>query len=309
MPIHHLPPEPWTGRSDPEDGDQALRLHHLVQDKAPHALIGFACDAGVIRNKGRPGAQQGPTALRKALANLAAPESPQSFADLGDIEVTEDDLEAGQATLADHIGNALRNHDRIVVLGGGHETAFGSYCGIGQAYPNQKIGIINFDAHLDLRLVGDSGPSSGTPFTQIRALDPNNFDYLCIGIADESNTVALQQRARDWNVTMVSDHSLLGDNHAADTAIEAIIERSDLIYLTICLDVLPHYQAPGVSAAAIRGLPLTVIEYLTSHVLERCAQMKCPIPVTDVVELSPPHDQNQVTARTAAILVRQLLFS
>ena len=95
----------------------------------------------------------------------------------------------------------------------------------------------------------------------------------------------------------------------ADTAIAAIIARSDLIYLTICLDVLPHYQAPGVSAAAIRGVPLTVIEYLISHILDRCAQMKRPIPVTDIVELSPPHDQNQVTARTAAIFARQLLFS
>ena len=146
------------------------------------------------------------------------------------------------------------------------------------------------------------------PFTQIRAVDPDHFDYLCIGIANEANTIALRQRARDWDVSTVSDHDLIADRHAADSAITTLITRSDLIYLTVCLDVLPHFQAPGVSAAAARGVPLATIEYLIHYVVTQCAQNETPIPVADVVELSPPHDQNAVTARTAAYLIRQLLF-
>ena len=134
-----------------------------MQKEATRAVIGFACDAGVTRNKGRPGAAQGPDALRIALTNLAAPENHRPFTDLGDIAVSDDDLEAGQEKLADHLSAALTVHDRIIVLGGGHETAFGSFSGIRKAHPNQKIGIINLDAHLDLRLIGENGPSSGTP--------------------------------------------------------------------------------------------------------------------------------------------------
>lgn len=308
MPVTILPPQPWTGRNDPEDGDGAVRSHNLVSDDASRALIGFACDAGVARNKGRPGAHDGPAALRSALANLAAPKDALPFKDLGDIDVVGDDLEDGQQALAEAIGEALETHDRLIVLGGGHETAFGSFSGLRRKFPDSQIGIINLDAHLDLRLVGEAGPSSGTPFAQIRDLDPDRFDYLCLGIAAESNTAALIDRAHNWGVNTVSDHALIADCHAADQRIEEIVERSDIIYLTIDIDVLPHYQAPGVSAPAARGVPLATIEHMVNHVLQACHRTGTVCPLTDIVELSPPNDRDNVTARTAAVLIRTMLF-
>lgn len=307
MPVNIIAPNPWTGRSDPEDGGGAIRLHHLVSDAASRAIIGFASEAGVIRNKGRAGAKEGPAALRKALANMAAPEGAQHFVDLGDIEVTGDDLEAGQSMLAETISEALSTHDRLVILGGGHETAYGSFCGLKKAYPGKRIGIINLDAHLDLRLPGENGPSSGTPFAQIRALDEENFDYLCLGVAEESNTMALMNRARGWGVQIVSDHALIADRHSADEAIKALVGRNEITYLTIDLDVLPHCQAPGVSAPAARGVPLSTIEYLVSEVLRVCDKSECDFPLADIVEASPPHDQQNITARTAALIIRKLL--
>ncbi len=308
MAVNFIPPAPWTGRNDPEDGDHALRLHHIVREGSPRALIGFASEAGVIRNMGREGAKQGPVALRKALANLAAPAKPMPFTDLGDIIVTGDDLEAGQALLAEKVCEALGSHGRTIVLGGGHETAFGSYCGLAKTYPGKRIGIINLDAHLDLRLPGANGPSSGTPFAQIRALDEENFDYLCLGVAAESNTMALMTRARDWGVAIVSDHELNANQDAADEQIRAIAKRCEIIYLTIDIDVLPHFQAPGVSAPAARGVPFATIERLVGYVLEICKTTECKCPLADIVELSPPNDPQNVTAKGAALLIRQLLF-
>jgi len=308
MPVNIVPPQPWMGRHDPEDGDAAVRLHNLVSDDASRARIGFACDAGVARNKGRVGAHDGPAALRSALANLAAPNNAIPFKDLGDIEVVGDDLENGQNALAEALGDALEAHDRLIVLGGGHETAFGSFSGLRRKFPDSQIGIINLDAHLDLRLVGEAGPSSGTPFAQIRDLDPDRFDYLCLGVAAESNTAALMNRAHSWGVNTVSDHSLIADRHAADQRIDEIVERSDIVYLTIDIDVLPHYQAPGVSAPAARGVPLATIEHMVNHVLQACHRTDTNCPLTDIVELSPPNDQDSVTARTAALLIRTMLF-
>ncbi len=313
MAISFLPAAAWTGRSDPEDGPDALRLHHLVRDDAPRALIGFACEAGVARNKGRPGASEGPAALRKALANMAAPEGAGvgqgGFTDLGTMLVEGDDLETGQAALAGRIAGALSRHDRVIVLGGGHETAFASFCGLAKAYPGKRIGIINLDAHLDIRAVGGNGASSGTPFAQIRELAGEAFDYLCLGLAEESNTAALRNKARDWNVTTVSDHALIADHHAADAVIGALVERNDLVYLTIDLDVLPHYQAPGVSAPAPRGVPLVVIEHIVAVVIRGCAELGRPLPLADAVELCPPHDRDGMTARSAALLIRKLLLT
>lgn len=307
MPAIHIPPIPWSGRDDSEDGAKAKRIWQFAGDSGSRALLGFASEAGVHRNKGRVGARQGPQALRKALSGFAAPTDAQPFADLGDVEVEGDDLEAGQAMLGQHVARALAQHDRLIVLGGGHETAYGSYLGLRAHFPDQHIGIINLDAHLDLRTPGAAGPSSGTPFNQMRQADPDGFDYLCIGLAEESNTVALFDRAADWGVHMVMDHALIRDHTAADGEIQAIAARSDILYLTIDIDLLPHYQAPGVSAPAPRGVPLSTVEHLVEAVMSAADSHGCTLPLADIVELSPPHDRDQMTAKSAALLVRRLL--
>ncbi|RED17774.1 formimidoylglutamase [Parasphingopyxis lamellibrachiae] len=307
MPATHIPPEQWTGRDDSEDGGRARRIYQYAGDSGDRALLGFASEAGVARNKGRVGARQGPQALRKALAGFAAPTNAQPFADLGDVDVEGDDLEAGQTMLGQHIARALGQHDRVIVLGGGHETAWGSYQGLRAHFAEKRIGIINLDAHLDLREPGAAGPSSGTPFNQMRHADPDGFDYLCIGLAEESNTVALFDRAADWGVHMVMDHALIADHTAADAEIAAIAQRSDILYLTIDIDLLPHYQAPGVSAPAARGVPLSTVEHLVETVMTAADAHGCALPLADIVELSPAHDRDGMTARSAALLVRRLL--
>ena len=308
MSVTFIPPKPWHGRVDIEDGDQARRLHHL-EGSGTRALIGFACDIGIQRNHGRPGARQAPSAIRQILADLAAPAKARTFTDLGTVDADLETMEAGQEELAGRIGAGLKSYERIIVLGGGHETAYASFLGLRSHAPNKKIGIINLDAHLDLRTVGEPGPSSGTPFTQIRHMDPGGFDYLCVGAATESNTRAVVNRAADWGVKIVQDRKLIGDVHAADRPIESIIARSDLVYLSIDMDVLPQEQAPGVSAPAARGVPFTTIEYLIDFIFSRCKTYGVPLPLADIVEVSPPHDVDHMTTRRAAFLARRLLLS
>lgn len=295
---------PWTGRSDSEDGELALRMHHLAgREDAATALIGFACDAGVLRNKGNPGAAEGPAALRTSLANLAAPPGdPRGFHDAGDLVVSGEDPGPGQLALAEHLAPLLAQYRRVIVLGGGHETAWGSWQGLRRALPKARIGIVNIDAHLDIRAIGPSGPSSGTPFYQIHEAEAESFDYAVLGLAEEGNTEALRSRARQWNVNVVEDHALQTGPEAGFAAIDAICARNDAIYLTIDLDVLPAAQAPGVSAAAARGVPLHIVEAMIAHTL---ASGK--VRLADIVELCPPRDQNDRTARSAALIARRLL--
>ena len=302
MPVYHRAPGKWSGREDPEDGPLARRFFQAIAPSAQRAILGFACDAGVKRNKGRPGAKDSPAAIRKSLAGLSTPENFPSITDLGDVVVDGDDLEAGHDLLEYHIKTALPDLSRLLVLGGGHETAFGSYRGLRAAYPDASIGIINFDAHFDLRKPAASGPSSGTPFHQIRDIDPKGFDYLCLGVAQESNTQALFQRAKDWGVSYLTDHEIAQDLGRAMDAIKAMSGRNDMIYLTIDMDVLPHYQAPGVSAPAARGVALDNIERLID-----CVLADGSVPLADIVEVSPPFDRDFVTAKTAAILALRIL--
>ncbi|WBU65450.1 formimidoylglutamase [Paracoccus aerodenitrificans] len=300
---YHVAAAEWSGRNDPEDGDLARRMHHLANAAdAPVALIGFCCDAGISRNKGHPGAAQGPAAIRMALSNLAASAQHRGFLDAGDVVVAEEDPAPGQKELGKHVAGLLANHKRVVILGGGHETAFGSWSGLRRAHPSARIGIVNIDAHLDLRTVGPAGASSGTPFWQIQDAEPESFTYAVLGVADEANTAALMERARDWSVDIVPDHHLQSSAEPGFHCIDRICSESDLVYLTIDLDVLPGSLAPGVSAPAARGVPLCVVEALIDRVM-----ISGKLAVTDIVELCPPRDPAGLTARCAAYLARRLM--
>ncbi len=74
---------------------------------------------------------------------------------------------------------------KSIVLGGGHEVTFAHYSGIKKAFPNQKIGIINLDAHFDNREPENGvGASSGTGFWQIA--QEGEIHSLHIGIQKNS---------------------------------------------------------------------------------------------------------------------------
>lgn len=301
----------WTGRVDPEpDSD---RWHQRIQalpatDAAPGlALIGFACDEGVRRNHGRVGAAQGPLALRRALANLPWTRATPGY-DAGDVVCEDGDLDAAQARLAANVAALLDAGHLPVVLGGGHEVAFGSWSGLAQhLQPGERtprIGIINFDAHFDLRDPAHVH-SSGTSFAQIAAQCAERgwpFAYACIGVSRAANTRALFSRATALNVLVREDHEIR-ESTLTDVghALQDFMAACDAVYVTIDIDVLPAGEAPGVSAPAAHGVPLALLEPLLARV---AASGK--LRLADVAELNPTHDIDNRTARAAARLIHTL---
>lgn len=302
----------WTGRADAEEGPRAVRwhqaVHALLDGAAPGlALLGFACDAGVTRNHGRPGAAAGPAALRRALSNLAWRRIAPAW-DAGDVVVEGDALEDGQRELAAAVTRLLDAGHRPVVMGGGHEVAAGSFAGLadhlarGAGARTPVIGVVNLDAHLDLRA---GRASSGTPFRQIAEICSGRgrpFRYLCLGVDEGSNTEALFDTARrlgaGWRRDRAMTPSRLDEVTAELAAFLATVER---VHLTIDLDVLPAAVAPGVSAPAPRGVTLEVIEALVDTVVASGKLM-----LGEVAELNPAFDLDGRTARVAARLVEQL---
>ena len=71
-------------------------------------------------------------------------------------------MEKAQSVLAEKVAQILDNKGMPLLLGGGHDMAYGHYNGIIKHIAhNQKIGIINLDAHFDLRS-NEIGNNSGT---------------------------------------------------------------------------------------------------------------------------------------------------
>jgi formiminoglutamase len=297
----------WSGRTDEADGERARRWHHVVCPRdvpgAPVSLLGFACDVGVTRNLGRAGAAAGPMALRKSLAGVAVHDLAQ-VDDLGTVSCDGDALERAQAEFGEVVSAVVAAGGLPIGLGGGHEIAFASYLGPAGAVPaGESVGIVNFDAHFDLR--GGERASSGTPFRQIlehASAAGRHAEYLCLGISRFANTAALFDRARALGVRWVEDGDCREDRlDALRGELEALAARVDHLYLTVCLDVFPAAAAPGVSAPAALGVAPALVERLLDVVV---ASGK--LRVADVAELNPRHDIDARTARLAARLVARI---
>jgi formiminoglutamase len=312
----------WRGRVDAIDGDAGRRWHQVVRPTPSAggtrgvALLGLACDAGVQRNHGRVGAAAGPRVLRKHLSNFAwHGGTDDALYDAGDVVCRDDGLESAQAAYAERAAALLRAGHRVIGLGGGHEIAWASYQGIATAYAGerclQRLGVINFDAHFDLRQPEQAGRgSSGTPFLQIadaRAAAGMDFRYLCLGVSETANTPALFARAARLGVDYVPDVDIGAPS--VETKLRDFIASCDGIYLTFCLDVLPPAVAPGVGAPSGLGVPLHRALALLRMVRSECAQAAGGdrLLLADVAEFSPCHDTPDArTARTAARIVYEM---
>ena len=85
--------------------------------------------------------------------------------------------------------SAIGRESLPVVLGGGHEVAWGSFQGIVRACSDrERILIVNFDAHFDLRDPAHVH-SSGTPFAQIA--EANGVDSA--KVVSKGETIALDE--------------------------------------------------------------------------------------------------------------------
>jgi formiminoglutamase len=293
----------WQGRHDPLDGPDGNRWHHVVQmgpSQEPGAinLIGFACDEGVFRNQGRIGAKQGPQHLRSALANLAI-HQPLKLHDLGDIACHDKNLESAQGEYAGLASAALKKGQRVIGLGGGHEIGFASFAALNAARPQGTLGILNFDAHFDLRR--DRERTSGTWARDAFEIAGPRTKYFAIGISSASNTAAIFKAAIQHGAQYRLDERLTL-NHLTEAAeeLQTWLTQIDHLYLTVCLDVFPASAAPGVSASAAFGVDPQVIEPLV-----KLAAKSGKLQIMDIAELNPLHDLDSRTSKLAARMIYQ----
>ena len=308
---HHAP-SPWTGRHDNEETatpERLARWHHRVLPWHPQAqggvvLIGFAVDEGVRRNQGRTGAAGGPAALRQALANLPAPAATALW-DAGTVHCEAQALEAAQAELSATVAQVRAQGGLPLVLGGGHEMAWGTFGGlVREGRTPGRLLVLNLDAHFDLRHA--AAPNSGTPFAQIHQWCADHhqpFAYTVLGISRFANTPALFDRAQATGTRWRLDEALQtpADWAQAQAELTHDLQACDAVYLTICLDVLSAAVAPGVSAPAALGVPLAFIEAVIDQV-----KASGKLIAADMAELNPSFDRDGQTARVGARLLARV---
>ncbi|MEM8488174.1 MAG: formimidoylglutamase [Bacteroidota bacterium] len=284
----------------PATAPDDLRLGHWLveQKKRPRvAFVGFPSDAGVKLNGGRPGAADAPGAIRKMLYKLT-PDSRNYAAfcallkrttDLGNVQVSGD-VDLDQQHLGEVLAPLLQQETIPIVLGGGHETAFGHF--LGYAKSAQPVHITNIDAHADVRPLKNGKAHSGSPFFQALEFGANVcHGYTVLGLSPLSVAQAhiqyLMEKGCVFHWRNEIDHAFL---HTYFT------DLKQPTMLTLDMDVVHQAEAPGVSAPAADGIPLKLV-YEAAYLAGKSPFVKS----LDLVEVNPLVDKDLQTVRAAAV--------
>lgn len=301
----------WQGRIDSSTDPDSFRFHQVVQTLALNSLqaessdftiVGFECEEGVRRNKGRLGAAAAPDQIRSKLASLPYNfDACQKTFDVGSIVCEGETLEQAQQELGTAVCKLLQQSATPIILGGGHETLYGHYLGVREfAGKDAKIGLINIDAHFDLRQAEQ--PSSGTMFRQILESD-SNAGYLCLGVQSFGNTRALFKTAESLGCKyMMAEELTLSNMPCAAKKIDEFCAQYDVVLATLCTDSINATAAPGVSAPSPLGLDPVMVCKLLRYIMS-----KKNVKSFDISEVNPSVDEQQRTVKLAAYLVAEVM--
>jgi formiminoglutamase len=290
----------WNGRPGP------LRPGRAV-------IVGFPQEEGMRRNFGRAGAAEGPNVIRAALWRLVPGEPNIGFdlrdappLDAGNVRCTGS-LEDAQAALGQVITELLKRRTVPIVLGGGHETAYGHYLGyVGAGL--EDVAVVNIDAHLDVRpLMGGKG-HSGSPFRQmlehpVRPLPGSN--YVCLGVQPHATARAHWQYVKEQGGRMETAQGIVENDGLPEVLRVHLKHRQDRdqrIYLSIDADAFEESDVPGVSAPNADGLA-----GWTAYEAARMAGQHRVVSSMELVEIIPRLDHDGRSARWAALVVWNFL--
>ncbi len=278
--------------------DEALRAAN-----ADVAIVGAPLDDAV---SSRPGARFGPRAIRMAPTAWSSdyawsiqldvePYEVLTVVDAGDAPVVPGRLERGLRVIHEKVFGVASAGPIPIVLGGDHSVTFPSAAAVARHQHPRKVGIVHFDAHADTgnnqwgNLYGH-----GTPMRHLIEegwIDGPNFVQVGLrGYWPERETWDwMREQGLRWH-TMVEIEDRGAEAVIADAIAEAL-DGPDCIYLSVDIDVVDPGMAPGTGTPESGGM-------LARELLRAIRQIVGQVELVgmDVVEVSPPYDQSEVTA-------------
>lgn len=267
-------------------------------------LIGFPSDEGVNINGGRVGASKAPSAIFEQLLKFTPhPLHIKQHSSL--LKNTEGltllecsgDLNQDHDNLGDSVAGFLSDQMIPVILGGGHETAFGHFLG----YTKSKlpVNIINIDAHADVRELKNGKAHSGSPFRQ--AIEhPSGVckSYNVFGLNPVSTSAEHVRYVRNQGEAVFEQ----------TFSVDAILNHLNLfeegsVMITMDMDAVNQADAPGVSAPNASGIKKQ--EWLQ---LAYGFGKHPKVTSFDLCEVSPEFDRDNQTVKLAALTVWYFLL-
>lgn len=224
--------------------------------------------------------------------------SALTIRDAGDARVHVTDLARCRAGVKDAVAAVLARSSGAltIVMGGDHSISAPSIEAF-KEHVDGAVGLIQLDAHMDLRNLDDGGRSSGTPIRQL--LDSGVVEgrnIVQVGLGAFANARAYRDVARDAGITQISAREVANTRPVdiARRALSVAAEHASAVYVTLDMDVLDGAFAPGVPALVPGGMTswqlFELMLVLGGHPKVRAL---------DIVEVDPSQDSRRATVRLA----------
>lgn len=213
---------------------------------------------------------------------------------------TEDPLECDgplpevMERLAQRTEAAIRAGKVPVTLGGEHSLSYGAVMGLARAL-NQPIGIVQIDAHADLRNAYQGEKHSHASVMHLLA--EKGVRLAQFGVRAFS-TEEVKSRLKNHVFHVDAEELVTGNIHSVDLP----QDFPELVYVSFDVDGLDPSQMPATGTPVPGGLGYYQALHLVEHALKgrKCVGF-------DVVELAP--DDNAAWDFTAAQIVYRLMAS
>ncbi|MCF6136277.1 formimidoylglutamase [Alkalihalobacillus berkeleyi] len=254
------------------------------------------------------GASQSPSVIRQMFSSLStyAIEEEKDLeneriTDFGDVEMHLTNIPESHNRIYETFTHVMKEQPEMVpvILGGDHSISYPSIKAF--AENKERVGIIQFDAHHDLRNREDGGTGNGTPFRALIEEGVIRGDQLIqIGIRNFSNSRPYHEYGKEQGVTVftMKDVREQGMTELLQKSITQLKSKVDVIYISLDMDVLDQAFAPGCPAIGPGGM--------TSDDLLEGIRMLAKEPMVqgmDIVEIDPTVDFRNMTTKLAAYVI------
>ena len=295
--------EEWTGTSsDPHDEQFGDIIEPATLDSAEEysaVLVSEPYDGAVI---GRPGAREGPAAIRASLAGVKSHHFDagpvRSVGDLGTIDVPDGQSVSETQAAIQAVTAEIHEQDTVPFFFGGDNSL--TYPNVAPLLVSEgSVGVISLDAHLDCRTV-EGEPTSGSPYRQ---LHEEGLDAMAVlGARHFETSTAYAEFLRSVGGGIITAETVGANPTAAAHRALSALGDVEAVYVSVDVDVLDVTAAPGVSAPTPGGLLSRELFELVSSLAssDRLAGF-------EVVETAPPLCPDGRTADVAARVVAHAL--
>lgn len=289
-------------------------LQYLVEPEEADVIIyGVPFDGGTQRHVGT---NEGPIGIRHALSFFRNWSSELDLcftdfiktADIGNVDMLWYDYDFTFKNVDKVMTNILENKKFPITLGGDHSITYRAIKSVINHNPNKKIGLIWLDNHLDTMedYHGDIY-HCGTPLWHLMSEFP---DQIKAKNVVHMGSRGFQLGKKGWEnqkklgfpMIKAQEIKFDGIRNAVQKAVGLAQDDTDLIYMTLDIDVAEGIYAPGTQCNNPGGLNATELFYILREVA-----MKTNLVGFDVMEVAPRADVADVTIQLGACSVLEVI--